>query len=211
MREQVRTELRKLAKFDLVASASEQATLNALRQKSHAAAYDEAGACAVGAAVSANSELKIKLLALAPGRRKLLLQLYSVEQGCLKAASDAMLQGADTETAVFTAVSSLVEQLIGKTANAVPLAAPTAPAQAQAAAGCAKDTDCKGERVCVKGECVEPAPKAPMGAPAAVDPAPATNKADIQWIYSQPAKLQFAKTETTVDQYAACVAAGEMR
>lgn len=32
---------------------------------------------------------------------------------------------------------------------------------APAAGGCTKDTDCKGDRVCVKGDCVDPAPKTP--------------------------------------------------
>lgn len=183
LREQVRTELRKLAKFDLVASASEQATLKALRQQSHAAAYDETGACEIGAAVSANSELKIKLITLAPGRRKLFLQLYSVEQGCMKAAADASIQGTDTEAAVFTAVSSLVEQLIGKAGEAAPVVAKAAE---PTVSGCTKDTDCKGERVCVKGECVEPGAKtASVPTPAAItiwtDPA-----SHLTWQVSPP-------------------------
>jgi ankyrin repeat protein len=37
---------------------------------------------------------------------------------------------------------------------APPATAPAAPPPAPA--GCGKDTDCKGDRVCVKGECVEP-------------------------------------------------------
>lgn len=120
LREQVRTELRKLAKFDLVVSEQESKTLSVLRQKSNSAAYDEAVACEVGSRVSANSELKIKVLNIGSGRQKLLLQLYSVEQGCMKATGDATIQDSDSEAAVFTAVSSLVEQLIGKT-NEVPL------------------------------------------------------------------------------------------
>ncbi|RJO65595.1 MAG: DUF1566 domain-containing protein [Myxococcales bacterium] len=48
------------------------------------------------------------------------------------------------------------------------------------------------------------------------EPEPATSpsnrtssgKAGIEWVYSQPAKLYFAKTETTVAQYRACVNAG---
>ena len=41
-----------------------------------------------------------------------------------------------------------------------PLKVPAAPAE-PAAAGCTKDTDCKGSRVCDRGVCVEPAGKAP--------------------------------------------------
>ena len=38
---------------------------------------------------------------------------------------------------------------------------PGAPTAAPPAAGCAKDTDCKGDRLCVKGECVDPPARAP--------------------------------------------------
>lgn len=207
LKEQVRAELRKLAKFDLVASASEQATLKTLRQQSHAAAYDEAQACALGSQISANSELKVTLMTLAPGRRKLLLQLFSVEEGCLKAVADAPIAANETEAAVFTAVSALVEQLVGKTTGEVQPAPLSAPAQAPAATGCVKDTDCKGERVCAKGECVEPAAK--KEGVLSFAPFTKTNPVGLVWVYSPPAKLDFAKTETTVDQYKACVQAGK--
>jgi len=46
-----------------------------------------------------------------------------------------------------------------------PAAAPLAPAAPAVSAspcltGCGKDTDCKGDRICVKGECVDPPPRA---------------------------------------------------
>jgi hypothetical protein len=48
-------------------------------------------------------------------------------------------------------------------------AAPSAaspPGAASSASGCAKDTDCKGDRVCVQGQCADPTVKAaPPGAP----------------------------------------------
>jgi hypothetical protein len=51
-------------------------------------------------------------------------------------------------------------------AAAVPAVAPAAPAPATSATpcltGCGKDTDCKGDRICVKGECVDPPPRAPQ-------------------------------------------------
>src|SRR5688500_14583045 len=61
----------------------------------------------------------------------------------------------------------------------------TAPVAAKAppeADGCNFDTQCKGERICVKGECVEPAAAgsapAPAAAPAAApSPAPASSAA----------------------------------
>jgi len=51
-------------------------------------------------------------------------------------------------------------------------AAPTAEAAPAASGGCQFDTQCKGERVCVKGECVDQ-PSAAAAAPAPA-PAPAT-------------------------------------
>jgi hypothetical protein len=48
--------------------------------------------------------------------------------------------------------------------SAAPATAPTtAPAAAPAGTngGCSRDTDCKGDRICVQGSCVEPAAKAP--------------------------------------------------
>lgn len=57
----------------------------------------------------------------------------------------------------------------GWTAPAPPLPAPLPtptwspppPPEAPLPAACAKDTDCKGDRVCNRGECVEPKPKQP--------------------------------------------------
>lgn len=47
------------------------------------------------------------------------------------------------------------------------------PTEAPAAVGCARDTDCKGERVCENTKCVEPAPAAKPEAPAPSQSAPA--------------------------------------
>lgn len=41
-----------------------------------------------------------------------------------------------------------------------PVAPPPA-AAAEASGGCSRDTDCKGDRICVQGSCAEPAAKAP--------------------------------------------------
>src|SRR6185295_1738217 len=48
-----------------------------------------------------------------------------------------------------------------------------APSRPAVPAGCAKDTDCKGERVCERGACVEPAPPPPPPVDAAPPPRPA--------------------------------------
>ena len=58
---------------------------------------------------------------------------------------------------------SIISGLLGVAGSAVPTAA--------YADGCAKDTDCKGDRICQQGACVEPS--AAPAAPAAAAPVPA--------------------------------------
>jgi outer membrane protein assembly factor BamB len=65
------------------------------------------------------------------------------------------------------------------------------PATHPPSAGCGKDTDCKGDRVCVQGECVTPPEDAPDGASgplsevAKTDP-PATAGQDQRWFRGGP-------------------------
>ena len=64
--------------------------------------------------------------------------------------------------------ATILNNVAAELAKAPPAPAPEAappppapepsPAAPPPAAGCGKDTDCKGDRICVKGECVEPSP-----------------------------------------------------
>lgn len=56
---------------------------------------------------------------------------------------------------------------------------------------CTKTADCKPGLRCIKLECVVPG-----------------SKAGIDWVYSEPAGIYFARSETTVAQYRKCVDAG---
>lgn len=111
LRETVRTDLRRLAKFEMVASEKELASLRELRRKGHELNYDDAGRCQLGREVSANSELKVKLMSMGD-ERTLLLQLFSVESGCMLASSKARVGKGGLNGASFEAVGALVEQLI---------------------------------------------------------------------------------------------------
>ncbi|HEY3819101.1 MAG TPA: hypothetical protein VGL81_18155 [Polyangiaceae bacterium] len=54
----------------------------------------------------------------------------------------------------------------------VPAPAETSASPFPAAGACLKDTDCKGERICVQGQCVEPPSKTPPPPPATTEPTP---------------------------------------
>ncbi len=56
-----------------------------------------------------------------------------------------------------------VPQAMG--APSYPTSRPQPPVPPDAAGGCFKDTDCKGDRICVSGACVEPKPSAPVTKP----------------------------------------------
>ena len=57
---------------------------------------------------------------------------------------------------LFVVLACGAEQPLATDPSAVPAAPAPAPAATPASTGCAKDNDCKGERVCEKGECVAP-------------------------------------------------------
>jgi thiol-disulfide isomerase/thioredoxin len=118
LREIVRTDVRRLAKFEMVASDKELVSLRTLRKKGYQLNYDEAGRCKLGQDISANSELKIRLFRFG-GERTLLLQVFSVESGCMLASSKARVGSAGLEAASFEAVGALVEQLVGDTSQHV--------------------------------------------------------------------------------------------
>ena len=65
-----------------------------------------------------------------------------------------------------------------------------------AQAGCEKDTDCKGDRICEAGACVSPAPAAPPASPATEVPAEATTEtAEATESEAAPAEAEAAPAE----------------
>ena len=113
LREIVRTDLRRLAKFEMVASDEDLESLRRLRKKGYQLNYDNEGRCRLGREVSANSELKVMVFTSGTDKT-LLLQLFSVESGCMLASSKARIGTGGLEGASFEAVGALVEQLVGR-------------------------------------------------------------------------------------------------
>jgi formylglycine-generating enzyme len=113
LREIVRMDLKRLAKFEMVASDEELTSLRALRKQGYNPNYGDAGRCKLGREVSANSELKVKVFAMGK-ERTLVLQLYSVESGCMLGSSRARVGSGGLPAASFEAVGALVEQMIGR-------------------------------------------------------------------------------------------------
>ena len=108
----IRGELARAGKFDLVASEAEKAELRKLRKEGYAGAYDEKTRCKLGREVSANSHLKATLR---EGKKpRLILELFSVEDGCLGASAKAPVVGGDLDGAVVDAVGQLVRMLAGE-------------------------------------------------------------------------------------------------
>lgn len=71
-------------------------------------------------------------------------------------------------TGIGEAASSQINCKEAVAGQVQPSAAPAAPDQT---AGCRYDTQCKGDRVCVKGECVAPDRAPPVAPPASSPPA----------------------------------------
>lgn len=107
----VRSELRKNSKIEIVATDKERSDLRTLKKKSHIESFDEKLQCKIGEEISANSRLTIS-------RQKrgakdfLVLDLFSVERGCLVASGVAPYQG-DLGTVAARAVYDLLKGLFG--------------------------------------------------------------------------------------------------
>jgi len=111
LRGMIRSELARAGKFDLVASEAEKAELRKLRKEGYGGAYDEKTRCKLGREVSANSHLKATLR---EGKKpRLILELFSVEDGCLGASAKAPVVEGDLDAAVVDAVGQLVRMLAG--------------------------------------------------------------------------------------------------
>lgn len=113
LRDRVRVELAKAGKFDFVASDKERDTLRKLRQEGMNPNYDEKLQCEIGKELSANSELKIRRLGQG-ANWKLLLELFSVERGCLVASGGANVTSNGLDAAVTKASDRLWAALMGR-------------------------------------------------------------------------------------------------
>ena len=107
----VRSELIKNSKIEVVASDEERKALAELRKKSNNLNYDAKLRCKLGEEVSANSRLMISTQKRGQ-KETLVLELFSVEKGCLTASGTATMRG-NTETEVAEAVYNLLKNLLG--------------------------------------------------------------------------------------------------
>ena len=110
----VRSELIKNSKMEILASEKEMAALRELSEKSHQMNYDEKLECVLGQEVSANSKLTISKQKRG-SKEFLILELFSVEKGCLVASGISPVQG-DIETVVARASYNLLRNLFGDVA-----------------------------------------------------------------------------------------------
>ena len=107
----VRSELIKNSKIEVVASDEERKALAELRKKSTNLNYDSKLQCKLGEEISANSRLVISKQKRGK-KDALVLELFSVEKGCLTASGSAFMRG-NIETEVAEAVYNLLKNLLG--------------------------------------------------------------------------------------------------
>ena len=107
----VRSELIKNSKIEVVASDAERKALAELRKKSSNMNYDTKLQCKLGEEISANSRLAISKQKRGK-KDALVLELFSVEKGCLTASGTATIRG-NPEQEVAEAVYNLLKNLLG--------------------------------------------------------------------------------------------------
>ena len=107
----VRSELIKNSKIEVVASDEERTALAELRKKSSNMNYDTKLQCKLGEEISANSRLVISQQKRGK-KDALVLELFSVEKGCLTASGSASIRG-NPEQEVAEAVYNLLKNLLG--------------------------------------------------------------------------------------------------
>jgi thiol-disulfide isomerase/thioredoxin len=117
----LRTELGRFGKMDIVAGPEEKRALAAIRRESHNLQYSEQTACRIGERLAANSLLKFFFIKSGNGKR-LILQLFSAETGCLIASSSVHWTPGRPEGSVAEAVAAMVRGL--RTELELPAAGP---------------------------------------------------------------------------------------
>jgi thiol-disulfide isomerase/thioredoxin len=106
----LRSELRKGKKLDVVATKDEKAALDQIRRESQKSGYAELSQCKMGEEMAANSMLKAEISRT--GREpKLLLQLFSAEQGCLTQSGQGRWRPDEPDASVAEAVADLLGRL----------------------------------------------------------------------------------------------------
>jgi hypothetical protein len=110
LRQKIRGEFSRQSKFELVASREESDRLRKIRKEGHEPGKDETMACNLGEEVSANSLVRTTLLQTKAGTQ-LLMEVFSVEEGCLKVWVKSPVLADDIETAITDSVAKLTLQM----------------------------------------------------------------------------------------------------
>jgi len=107
IRQLIRTELARTGKVDVVAGPEEDRALAAIRRRSYELQFSDSTACRLGERLAANSLLKASLVT--PGNsRRLLIQLFSAETGCLNASAGVSWNDSHPELSIAEALDELV-------------------------------------------------------------------------------------------------------
>jgi len=110
LRDLLRTELARTGKVDVVAGQDENEALAAIRKQSHDVGFSEQSTCKLGERLAANSLLKSSFVKAGGGKR-LLVQLFSAETGCLNASAGVFWNEERPELSVAEAVTELLGSL----------------------------------------------------------------------------------------------------
>jgi thiol-disulfide isomerase/thioredoxin len=110
VRELLRTELARSGKVDVVAGADEEKALAEIRRTSHELQFSDRSACKLGQRLAANSLLKASFVKAGSGKR-LLVQLFSAETGCLNGSAGVFWNLERPEMSVAEATAELVNNL----------------------------------------------------------------------------------------------------
>jgi thiol-disulfide isomerase/thioredoxin len=105
----VRARLASEGKLTIIADATERRKLAALKKRSFDSRYDDALECIVGRELSANALLRVFITPVP--ERRLILNLLSVERGCLEASASAAWTPKNPALAIAEAVSELLDRM----------------------------------------------------------------------------------------------------
>ncbi len=106
----LRSELRKSKKLEVVANQDERAALDKIRRESQKSGYSESSQCKMGEELAANSLLKAEISHTGKDP-KLVLQLFSAEQGCLTQSGMSRWHPDAPDDSVADAVADLLQRL----------------------------------------------------------------------------------------------------
>ena len=110
LRALLRAELARTGKVLVVASAEEESALAEIRERSRDLQFSEKSACKLGQRLAANSLLKTSFVK-AGGGKKLLVQLFSAETGCLNASAGVFWNDTRPDLSAAEAVAELTNEL----------------------------------------------------------------------------------------------------